>query len=101
MIRHIALFLIATYALAGQASVSVEDFSDLKSELMSLISRVDALEAENKALKESVVSRASTVETLATTGKPDDGTKSVKITGDFRYRYENIDARATWYSRTQ
>ena len=92
MIRHIALFLIATYALAGQASVSVEDFSDLKSELMSLINRVDALEAENKALKESVVSRASTVETLATTGKLNAGTKSVKITGDFRYRYENIDA---------
>lgn len=92
MIRYIALFLLTTYALAGQASVSVEDFSDLKSELMSLISRVDALEAENKALKESVVFSASTVEKLATPGKSDGGTKSVKIEGDFRYRYENIDA---------
>ena len=92
MIRYIALLLIVTCAQVGQASVSDEDFSDLKTELMSLINRVEALEAENKALQESVVSSASTVEKLATTGKPAGWTESVKIKGDFRYRYENIDA---------
>ena len=50
MIRFIALLLAVTYAQVGQASMSDQDFSDLKTELMSLISRVDALEAENKAL---------------------------------------------------
>ena len=70
MIRYIALLLIVTCAQVGQASVSDEDFSDLKTELMSLINRVEALEAENNALKESVVSSASTVVKLATTGKP-------------------------------
>ena len=92
MIRYIALLLIVTSAQVGQASVSDKDFSDLKTELMSLISRVEALEAENKALKDFVVSSASTAEQRATTGKPTDWTESVKITGDFRYRYEDIDA---------
>ncbi|MBT4378768.1 MAG: hypothetical protein HOD26_08125, partial [Gammaproteobacteria bacterium] len=92
MIRYIALLLIVTCAQVGQASVSDQDFSDLKTELMSLINRVEALEAENKALKESIVFSASTVEQLATTGKPASWTESVTITGDFRYRYEDIDA---------
>jgi hypothetical protein len=92
MIRYIALLLIVTCAQVGQASVSDEDFSDLKTELMSLISRVDALEAENKALRESVVSSASTVEKLVTSDKSSSWTKNVKIKGDLRYRYENIDA---------
>ena len=92
MIRFIALLLAVTYAQVGQASMSDQDFSDLKTELMSLISRVDALEAENKALRESVVSSASTVEKLVTNDKSSSWTKNVKIKGDLRYRYENIDA---------
>ncbi len=92
MIRFIALLLAVTYAQVGQASMSDQDFSDLKTELMSLISRVDALEAENKALRESVVSSASTVEKLVTSDKSSSWTKNVKIKGDLRYRYENIDA---------
>ncbi|MBT3625540.1 MAG: hypothetical protein HN526_15710 [Gammaproteobacteria bacterium] len=92
MIRYIALLLIMTCAQVAQASVSDKDFSDLKTELMSLIHRVEALEAENKALKDSFVSSTSTVEKLATTLTPAGWTESVKITGDFRYRYENIDA---------
>ena len=92
MIRYIAMLLIVTCAQVGQASVSDKDFSDLKTELMSLINRVEALEAENEALREYVVSSASTVEQLAATGKPAGWTETVKITGDFRYRYEDIDA---------
>ena len=92
MIRYIAMLLIVTCAQVGQASVSEKDFSDLKTELISLINRVEALEAENKALREFVVSSASTVEQVAATGKPAGWTETVKITGDFRYRYEDIDA---------
>jgi hypothetical protein len=92
MIRYIALLLIVTFAQVGYASVTDEDFSDLKNELRSLLNRVEALEAENRALKETVVSSAATAEKLAVTGKSAGWTETVKIKGDFRYRYENIDA---------
>lgn len=95
MIRYIALLLIATYAQVGHATVSDEDFSDLKNELMSLLNRVDALEAENRELKESVVSSAATAEKLAATRKSSGWTETVKLKGDFRYRYENIDAEGS------
>ncbi len=93
MIRCIALLLIVTYAQVGHARVSDEDFSDLKNELMSLLNRVDALEAENRALKKSVVSSAATAENRAATKKSTGWTETVKLNGDFRYRYENIDAQ--------
>ena len=87
-----ALLLIVICAQVGQASVSDEDFSDLTTKLMSLLNRVEALEAENRALKVSVVSSAATAEKLAATGKPAGWTETVKVKGDFRYRYEHIDA---------
>ena len=92
MIRSIALLLLVTYAQIGYTSVSDEDFSDLKNQLISLLNRVDALEAENKDLKESVVSSAATAEKLQATRKSGSWTETVKLKGDFRYRYENIDA---------
>ena len=92
MIRSIALLLLVTYAQIGYTSVSDEDFSDLKNQLISLLNRVDALEAENKNLKESVVSSAATAEKLKATRKSGSWTETVKLKGDFRYRYENIDA---------
>jgi hypothetical protein len=81
-----------TYAQVGEATVSDEDFSDLKTELMPLLNRVEALEAENKALKESAIFSTSTAEKLAPTGKPAGSTETANIKSDFRYRYENIDA---------
>jgi hypothetical protein len=92
MLRYIPLLLILTYAQVGHASVSDEDFSNLKNELMSLLNRVEALEEENKELKESVVSSAATAEKLTASSKSGDWTETVNIKGDFRYRYENIDA---------
>jgi len=92
MIRSIALLLIVTYAQVGQASVSDENFSDLKAKLMSLLSRVEALEVENKVLRESVVVSASPTKKIIATGKSASWTEAVTLKGDFRYRYENIDA---------
>ncbi|MGV0036425.1 MAG: putative porin [Candidatus Azotimanducaceae bacterium WSBS_2022_MAG_OTU7] len=93
MIRCITLLLLTTYAQIGHATVSDEEFSDLKNKLMSLLNRVDALEAENRALKKPVVASAATAEKLAATRKSTGWTETVKLKGDFRYRYENIDAQ--------
>ena len=80
------------------ATVSDEDFARLKADFAAMAERLNALEAENTNLREI---SESTVSDLAVTqselaGVSKDNSASswaqrIKVKGDFRYRYEEID----------
>jgi hypothetical protein len=84
----LTLMLTLSFSSPGFAAVTEEDFAQLKNELMSLLKRVDSLEAENKTLKQSVKAAATDTPNKSKAGWAD----NIKVKGDFRYRYENIDA---------
>lgn len=90
MVRYLVLLLFITYVQVGQAAASSESLSLLKTELMSLLARVEALEAENRALKKSAITNDSSTDLVSR--EQENWTQTVKVKGDFRYRYENIDA---------
>ena len=91
MIRSFALLFFMINPGISQAETSSSELSRLKADLMSLVDRVEALEAENKALMQSVVKRASGAESATSSPVPSNWTNSINLNGDFRYRYENID----------
>jgi hypothetical protein len=81
-----------------QASVSDAEWEQFKSKFADMASRVQALEAENAALKqqdtlplENLSQLQSDVATLQSQNKASSWSEQVKIKGDFRYRYEAID----------
>ena len=65
-----------------------EDISQLKAELLSLIKRVERLEAENQLLSKAAPAPAN---------KQPNGSWSERMafTGDFRYRYEHADVEGS------
>lgn len=70
-----------------------DDLNLIKQELMSLLQRIETLEAENRELKETVKVTASFVETASATKKTA-WTDKLKVSGDLRTRYESIDAES-------
>ncbi len=77
-----AVALLICFSTASAATHSDEELAAIRTELQSLLKRVSALEAENEALR---------------TGPPrsdssSDRADAVRFKGDFRYRFENIDA---------
>ena len=92
---------VATVVLGNApvfATISDDEFAQLKAEFAAMGQRLNALEAENSALRElgeSTVaelevaqSELSTVRKGAAAGS---WTDTIKLKGDFRYRYESID----------
>lgn len=87
---------------AGQAIASEStELDDIRHELAALVSRVAALEAENAALKldnaatdgsDDAMGAAAKGPVLPTPGS-DSWTDNIKLTGDFRYRYESLDVQ--------
>lgn len=80
------------------AAISDDEFAQLKAQFASMSQRLNALEAENSALRELSESTVTELEVaqaeLSTvTERADAGswTDTVKLKGDFRYRYETID----------
>lgn len=75
------------------------ELEGLKAGLESLMARVEVLEAENRKLRESssiVQQETEKLSALADSTKSDSNwSDSLKITGDFRYRYENIDEESS------
>ncbi len=81
-----------------QATVSDDDFAQLKADFTAMAQRLNALEAENANLREiseSTVTELGVAQSeLAgvVTGKSASSwAQRIKVKGDFRYRYEEID----------
>ena len=87
---------------AGQAIASEStELDDIRRELAALVSRVAALEAENAALKLDNAATGGPDDALGAATKgpvlpapgSDSWTDNIKLTGDFRYRYESLDVQ--------
>jgi hypothetical protein len=100
MKRHLIFISLAAITAGSNSysAVSDEQFEQLRSEMFALAQRVNSLETENAQLKQAseqnlreiVVARDS-VQQVAARQNSGDWTDSIKLKGDFRYRYENID----------
>jgi len=83
-----------------EAAVNEAEFEQLKAQMATLMQRVSVLEQENAELRESTATAVS--ELKLTRGpvappparSPDHWTDSMRLSGDFRYRYEEIDVSA-------
>ncbi len=100
MKKFLAVAVAAALAGSGPAfaNVSEAEFDELKAQFAAMAQRLSALEAENNQLREqsnaTVTQLEGTREDLALVKKQDSGsswTDNIKLKGDFRYRYEEID----------
>ena len=103
MKRKLLLLLVVNifFTSTAFAAVSDEEFEELRRQLAAVSQRLDALAAENAELKRSQAQTASNVadvqSTVAEVKKIEapaakaSWTDRIKLDGDFRYRYENID----------
>jgi Putative porin len=80
------------------AAVSDAEWEQFKAQFVDMAARVQALEAENAALKakgsvpvEDLSQLQADVVALQTQNKATSWSEKIKIKGDFRYRYESID----------
>lgn len=83
---------LLTVVPSASASVTDDEFAQLKADLMALMARVETLEAENKALRATAEKVSAKTEALDKAGKKSSWADRIAWKGDFRYRYENIDA---------
>lgn len=84
---------------SARAAVSEAEFEQMKAQMAALMQRVSALEQENAELRESTahaVSELRLVRTpVAAPSRPaDHWSDRIRLSGDFRYRYEEIDIEA-------
>lgn len=94
--KRLATVLVLSFlTMPVFAGANEEDLSEMKTLLLSLLDRVESLEAENRKLKSTVHKNSEEVASV-TQPRPVESnrnwTDTMKIEGDFRYRYENIDA---------
>ncbi len=90
-----ALSVISTPAV--QAAVSDEDFQLLREQLAAVSSRLEELAAENAELRAAQEQSVTTISQVETTvaempASSESWSDRVRLEGDFRYRYESIDA---------
>lgn len=83
---------------AAMAAVSESDFAQLKAQMEGLLARVAVLEEENAELRENTANAVSEIrltrEEVAAVPQrapPGRGLDALRFSGDFRYRYEEID----------
>jgi hypothetical protein len=102
MKRLISAAVTAAILASTQASATVsdDDFAQLKADLASMAQRLNSLEAENanlRELSETTVTGLERAQTDLAVVKKGNSASSwserIKMKGDFRYRYEEIDAQ--------
>jgi putative porin len=106
--RPLSFLLLAINAFAAPAAlgaVTDEDFETLRQQLSAMSQRLDTLAAENAALKRSQAQAGTDVAEVRTgiaevresaaRSDRDSWADSVRLDGDFRYRYEKIDIENT------
>jgi len=102
--RPLSFLLLAINAFAAPAAlgaVTDEDFEQLRQQLSAVSQRLDALAAENAALKRSQTQAGTDVAEVRTSiaevrdsvaePRPDSWSDTIRLDGDFRYRYEKIE----------
>lgn len=97
-ITILALCLSLGFSPLTRAEVSEAEFDALRAQMVQLADRLSALEAENKALRELNHSTLKEVELnrdklgeVSKIAASAVWTEGIKLKGDFRYRYEEID----------
>jgi hypothetical protein len=103
--RRLSFLLLAINLIAAPAAfgaVTDDDLELMRQQLAAMSDRLDALAAENEELKRTQAQtgadvaevRTSIVEVHDTVAEAASGswTDSIRMDGDFRYRYERIDA---------
>ena len=86
------------------AAVSDEEFEELRRQLAAVSERLDALAAENAELKRSQAETASSAAKVKKSAAPAakaSWADRIRLDGDFRYRYENIDPEGSSERRRQ
>ena len=68
------------------------ELDSLKRDLLALMARVESLEAENNELRASTEAIVQQSADLSEFRKKSSWANKITLKGDFRYRYENIDA---------
>ena len=98
MKRILTLAVASTIALAPAAfaEISEAEFQLLREQLAAVSARLDELEAENAELRAAQKTSAAEIDKVETTVAqlPASGgnwSDRIRLGGDFRYRYENID----------
>lgn len=95
-----AVVLAGIVAAGGaRAAVSEAEFEQMKAQMTALMQRVTALEQENAELRESTASAVSELKLeraplAAPSRRADHWSDRIRLSGDFRYRYEEIDIEA-------
>ena len=104
--KLLPLVVISVFAFStASAAVSDEDFEQLRKQLAAVSQKLDELAAENEELRRSQAQTATTVADVQTSVATVQGSGGavaseswpdrIKLDGDFRYRYENIDAEGS------
>ncbi len=100
MKRLISVAVASVVLASGQANAAIsdDDFAQLKADFAAMAQRLNKLEAENASLKElsetTVTELAVTQTELVSIKSGNEATswaERIKVKGDFRYRYEEID----------
>jgi hypothetical protein len=93
----IAVASSIAFTSSAFAAVSDEEFALLREQLAAVSARLDQLEAENAELKAEQKQTDAGVETAvaAMPASSSSWTDRVSLDGDFRYRYERIDAEGS------
>ena len=91
MNRLLPFLLLLTF-IYPRIALAADDLSDIRSELLSLLKRVENLEAENQQLRDQVQATSTQVEAIeATPKKKNRWTDTISVSGDLRARYESFD----------
>ena len=90
--------IVASVAGPANATVSDEEFAELRAQFSALADRLNNLESENAKLRQQNQGTIREVNigkqqlaNLQARDASSDWTDTIKLKGDFRYRYENID----------
>src|SRR5690606_24642662 len=94
-----AVLMGAVATGSAEAAVSEAEFEQLKAQMSTLMQRVSALEKENAELRANTARAVSEIQLtrapVAAPARPTDHwTDRMRFSGDFRYRYEEIDIAA-------
>ena len=106
--RRMSFLLLALSILAAPttfAAVTDEDFAELRQQLAAMSARLDALAAENAELKRvqaqtgtevaEVQTTIATAQESASPATSSSWSDTIRMDGDFRYRYEKIDVEGS------
>jgi hypothetical protein len=106
--KRILLLMVAVSAIAlpcANAAVSDEDLADLREQLAAVSQRLEELAAENAELRRAqeqastaiadVQTSVASAQEVTVAAPPESWSDRVALDGDFRYRYERIDAEGS------